>query len=350
MTVQDNPNLVLPKGSLILVTGATGYIAGNVIFEALEVGYRVRGSSRSAAKANTSDIFKSANYETVVVPRMDVEGAFDEAVKDVDAIIHVATPTSRSSDPKEVVGPAVQGIVSILNSALKEPRVKRFVYTSSSLAAALAKPNEKFKIDKNTWNTEVDAYVTQKGTPYLVYSASKMKSELALWGFVKEHQPAFVVNSVGLPGLLPRVLYHLTKRLKVVPCFNIGRVVVKGSWPSRVIIDMYEGKTDLWAAALPQHMINVIDDARLHLIAAMDGAVANERIIAMAYPYNRNDILDVFRELRPGRRFPENDPELGRDLSEVDNTLGVKLLKKWYGQESYTGLKESIRQNLEGVA
>ncbi|RYP28007.1 hypothetical protein DL767_007407 [Monosporascus sp. MG133] len=325
MTIRDNPDLVLPKGSPILVTGATGYIAANVIFEALEAGYR----------ASTTD----------------VDGALDEAARDVDAIIHVATPTSWSSDPREVVGPPVQGVVSILNSALKEPRVKRFVYTSSSVAATLAKPNEKFKIDRNLWNTGVNAYATQKGDPYLVYSASKVKSELALWEFVKEHQPVFVVNIVGLPGLLPRILYHLAKHLKVVPDFNTDQVFIKGSWTSRMIIHMYEGKTDLTAATLPQPIINVIDDARLHLITAVEGTVLNERIVALAYPYGWSDILDVFRELRPRRRFPENNLELGRGLSEVDNALGVELLKEWYGQESCTGqIKEGIIQNLDGVA
>ncbi|RYP68017.1 hypothetical protein DL771_006940 [Monosporascus sp. 5C6A] len=240
MTVQDNPDIFSPKGSLILVTGAPGYIAGNIIFEALQTGYRVRGTSKSAAKASTSDVSKSANYETVVVPRADVDGALDEAVRYVDAIIPVATPTPWSSDPKEVAGPAVEGVVSILNPALKEPRVKLFVYASSADAATLVKPNE-------------------KSDPYLVYSTSEVTSELALWEFVKEHQSVFVVNSV----------------------------IVKGN---------------------------------------------------------------VLRELRVRRRFPENSPDLDLELGVVDNTIGVKLLRKWYGQESHASLKESIRQNIEGEA
>lgn len=96
-------------------------------------------------------------------------------------------------------------------------------------------------------------------------------------------------------------------------------------------------------------MINVVDDARLHLIAAIDRTVVNERIFALGYPFNWNDVLDVFRELWPGKEFMPNDAALGRDLSEVDNALGIKLLKKWYGQESYTDLKESIKQQFESV-
>ena len=41
----------------VLVTGASGFIAGHVILESLKAGYRVRGSPRSTAKADhTRDV------------------------------------------------------------------------------------------------------------------------------------------------------------------------------------------------------------------------------------------------------------------------------------------------------
>ena len=39
-----------PPASLILVTGASGHIAGHIVHEALLAGYRVRGTARTAAK------------------------------------------------------------------------------------------------------------------------------------------------------------------------------------------------------------------------------------------------------------------------------------------------------------
>ncbi|KAJ3567044.1 hypothetical protein NPX13_g6910 [Xylaria arbuscula] len=329
MSLHDTPDFALPKGSLILVTGASGYIASNVIFEALEAGYRVRGTSRTAG-TTMADVFSSSDYEGMVVEHMDQEGAFDDAVKGVSAIIHVASPTQWAPDPEEVVKPAVNSVNSIMTSAMKEPTVQHFVYTSSSAAATSPKPNQEFTIHKDLWNTEVEPYTTQKGDPGRVYSASKLQAERAVWAFAKEQRPNFVVNTV-------------------VPNFNVGRVIGKGSNSSNIIMSVFGGYAGFMDTFAPQHMINVVDDARLHLIAAIDRTVVNERIFAFAYPYNWNDVLDIFRELWPGKEFMPNNPSLGRDLSKVDNALGIKLLKKWYGQESYMDLRESIKQQFESV-
>ena len=95
-------------------------------------------------------------------------------------------------------------------------------------------------------------------------------------------------------------------------------------------------------------MVNVKDTARIHVAALLDPEVANERILAFAYPYNWNDILAVLRKLYPHKKFPadiENEP---RDLSKLDNSRGAALLKA-FGRPGFTGLEDSIRENTEGL-
>lgn len=98
-------------------------------------------------------------------------------------------------------------------------------------------------------------------------------------------------------------------------------------------------------------MIDVIDDARLHLIAAIDPSIKDERIFAFNVAFNWTEIIKILKELRPDAttivKAPENED---RDLSKIPNELGAKLLKQWYGQESgYKPLKETVKENIEGV-
>ncbi len=79
----------------VLVTGANGYLATWVVKKYLEAGYSVRGTVRSSSKsAFLNDRFAhyGDRFELAVVEDITKDGAFDEAVKDVDAIAHTASP------------------------------------------------------------------------------------------------------------------------------------------------------------------------------------------------------------------------------------------------------------------
>lgn len=82
-----------------------------------------------------------------------------------------------------------------------------------------------------------------------------------------------------------------------------------------------------------EYMIDVIDDARLHVIAAaLDGSLENDRIFAFIVAFNWTDVIKAIKEVRPDATTvatpPKDEP---RDLSKVLNEQGAKLLKKWYG-------------------
>jgi nucleoside-diphosphate-sugar epimerase len=79
----------------VLVTGANGYLAVWVVKKYLEAGYSVRGTVRSLSKsAFLKDRFSDYGdrFELVVVEDITKDGAFDEAVRGVDAIAHTASP------------------------------------------------------------------------------------------------------------------------------------------------------------------------------------------------------------------------------------------------------------------
>lgn len=87
-----SPDVALSKDSLVLVTGANGYIGSHVVDQLLNAGYKVRGTIRSR-KPWLEELFEKkygkGRFETTIVPAMEAPGAFDEAAKDVAGVVHV---------------------------------------------------------------------------------------------------------------------------------------------------------------------------------------------------------------------------------------------------------------------
>lgn len=95
------PNVAPP--AKVLVTGANGFVAAWVVRTLLERGYAVRGTVRSESKGTHllslfKDEVKSGRFELAVVPDITAPGAFDEAVKGIDAIEHTASPFHMDAD------------------------------------------------------------------------------------------------------------------------------------------------------------------------------------------------------------------------------------------------------------
>jgi nucleoside-diphosphate-sugar epimerase len=133
-------------GDLVLLTGSTGLVGFAVLRAALEKGYKIRAAVRSEAKAETvrsNPTLKNISKDQltfVIVPDILPEGAFDEAVKDVKYILHVASPipaphiTGEDDLDAIIVQPAIQGTIGIFKSARKAGTVQRIVVTSSAAA------------------------------------------------------------------------------------------------------------------------------------------------------------------------------------------------------------------------
>ena len=90
----------------ILITGANGYIGSWAVKTALERGYSVRAVVRAESKSlPLRELFgkhvEEGKLEFKYVEDLTKDGAYDEVVKDVDAILHIASPLpTQSSDPQ----------------------------------------------------------------------------------------------------------------------------------------------------------------------------------------------------------------------------------------------------------
>lgn len=177
-------------------------------------------------------------WEYVIVEDIEKEGAFDEAIKGVDAVEHTASPFHfRVTDPfADLINPAVQGTLGLLRalpthtpflsvlphrcerltretagSAAKEPKVKRVVITSSF--AAVVEPHEPvYEYSEKDWNETSPRMVEEKGKetdPFHAYRASKTLAERAAWDFVDKEKPGFDLATINPPFVIGPLLHEV---------------------------------------------------------------------------------------------------------------------------------------------
>ncbi|KAK7727120.1 hypothetical protein SLS57_003154 [Botryosphaeria dothidea] len=341
----------LPKDSLVLVTGANGFLGSHIAHALLQAGHRVRGTVRSPAKcawlrAHFDAAHGPGRFSLVPVPDMAAPAAFVDAVRGVDAVAHVASVMGDlCPDPNAVIPVVVRGVTNALDAAAGERRVKAFVYTSSSTAAYSPKPGAGGDVGQETWNEETvkEAWAPPPYEPSRtgkVYGASKMAAEKAVWDWVKEKEKegevGFRVNAV-----LPNVNFGRSLDVK-----NQGHPTTSG-WA----FDLATGKLAdrMWEAVKPQYYVNVEDTALIHVAALTRPDIDRQRIYAFAGEFNWNTLLHALRKLYPERTFYEDREGLGHDLSRiVDAGKAEELLKDVSGR-GWKSLEESLKENLEDL-
>ncbi|KAK3347289.1 putative NAD dependent epimerase/dehydratase [Lasiosphaeria hispida] len=333
------PETTIPKGSLVLVTGATGSLATHVIKAFLERGYKVRGTVRDLAKASwlVDDLFKTyadrGDFELAVVRTLADQNAFDEVVKGVSAIAHVASIVTFDSDPNKVIPQTVLGATSILEAALKEPSVREFVYTSSIAAAVMPMLGNSVHVTKDTFNdTAVQLAWAVPTSGGVVYMASKTEAEKAVWRFVEDKKPHFTVNSVGPSSIIGQPLHK-------------SHVDSAGAW----LKQLYDGDRVALTSTPAMYTVDVKDAAQLHVAAVVDPEVKNERLQAWASNTNWNGLLAIMRRQYPDRKFIDDLPGLGELSVTSDFTQPLGLLKKWAGQDGWKSLEETVADNMDGI-
>jgi nucleoside-diphosphate-sugar epimerase len=188
-------------------------LASHVSLQFLERGYKVRGTVRDPAasswlKEGPFKTYADAGYvELVSVLDLGAAGAFDEAIKGVSAVLHIAYVTNIVPDPKEVITPLVNSVRSIVTAAIKEPSVKEVVFTGSALNTSPLTPHvDNGVIGRDSWNEGV-LKAAWAPAPYepsramLNYPASKTAAEKEVWRLVEENDLQFNVSVVSPAGI-----------------------------------------------------------------------------------------------------------------------------------------------------
>ncbi|WVR07600.1 hypothetical protein IAU60_004642 [Kwoniella sp. DSM 27419] len=270
---------VIKKGDLVLVTGASGFIAAQTVREFLKRGYRVRGTVRSEGKGDyLKKLFMNeGEFEYVIVEDIITDGAFDKAVDGVDAVAHLASPfyIQGVKDPQELIGPAVKGTTGILQSIQTyNPGIKRVVVTSSTAAVGSIVSNKSPHIyTEEDWNHDSVPHVEQNGlksNAFHSYLASKTLAEKAVWSFVQEQKPSWDVVTLCPPFVYGEAIQQISSPEQI----NTSVAAFFGWLSGQKTEANLSGRLGDW--------VNVKDIALAHVLALEVPEASNERFIISA--------------------------------------------------------------------
>jgi nucleoside-diphosphate-sugar epimerase len=109
-------------------TGGTGMLGFRILIQALQQGHRVRAAVRKQGGAEKLQYHHllspyQGQLEFIVAPDITVDGAYEEAVKGMAAVLHVASPLPKpgiTDYERQLIQPAVRGTIGMLESAMKQ--------------------------------------------------------------------------------------------------------------------------------------------------------------------------------------------------------------------------------------
>jgi len=325
----------------VLVTGANGYLATWVVRKYLEAGYSVRGAVRSLSKsAFLKDKF--AQYgdrlELVAVEDITKDGAFDEAVKGVDAIAHTASPFHYNvTNPDDLIVPAVQGTTSILKSALKHGNnLKRLILTSSGVAV-LEVTTVPRVFNESNWNEAAVEAVKTKGSaagPFVIYCASKTLAEKAAWEFVGTHKSEI---SWDLAVINPTLILG--------PSLGPAPTIDDINTSQREVYDILTGAPTGPPLASQSVWVHVAVAAEAHVRATHTAAAGGQRIVINSASFAYQDLLNAAVELGIPN-VPRGEPSLTKDVP-FNITFKTTRAEEVLGLTQVTPLKDVVAESVE---
>jgi dihydroflavonol-4-reductase len=202
---------------MVLITGATGLLGSQLLFDLLEKGVTVRAVRRK--DSSLKNINKAFNY----YHKPDLTGTVEwvegdicdplfllEACSGISEVYHCAADVSfRVTDKKKMQRINVEGTANVVNACL-ENNVKRLCHVSS--IGALGSYENGVPIDENTpWKSN---------SPHSFYSETKYRAEQEVWRGIAEGLDAFIVNPsviispFQMDGAMGRLIEMIWKGMK----------------------------------------------------------------------------------------------------------------------------------------
>lgn len=318
------------KNSLILVTGADGFIGSHLTEELVKRGYKVRAfayynSFNSWGWLDTLPSYIMGNVDVFCGDIRDPNGV-REAMRGCDAVFHlaalIAIPFSYHS-PDTYVDTNIKGTLNVLQAA-RELGTERVLVTSTSEVYGTA---QYVPIDEK--------HPYQGQSPY---SATKIGADRLAESFYR---------SFNLPVTIVRPFNTYGPR-------QSARAVIP-----TIITQLLAGKEEIKLGSLsPTRDFNYVKDTANGFIEIFksDKTIGQEINIATQKEISIGELAnELIRQINPKARVVCDEERLRPEKSEVNRLLGsnekIRKLTSWKPQYTLeAGLAETItflRQNLD---
>lgn len=282
----------------------------------LEKGYNVRCAVRNEAGYERIKALKSAapyasQMQSILVPDITVPGAYDEAVKGVDYVIHAASPFAApallSSEEYEAnyIQPAIAGTVGMLDSATKASSIKRVVITASILSIMSLQDGAKSVVITGS-------YISPPTILFCSYGnlICTLKIETNRTGNSKGPWPSWLAAYSSSKVAALEATEEWTKKnlhtfdlINIEPCFVIGRdetatdvgALLKGSNYMALAHVIGHGQANP-APGIPVH----VDDVAAMHVQALDSSIpGNEDYLSVAEPIQWTETIELVKKHFP---------------------------------------------------
>lgn len=270
--------------TLVLLTGASGFIAKHIAVDLLNSGYEVRASVRSLDR--TAEIIDAVSPHLTDKTNLDSRISFIEldllsdegwaaALSGVDALLHTASPFPlvQPKSEEDLIRPAVEGTKRALDAA-HAAGVARVVLTSS-IAAIYGGQPAGIELTEQLW-TDVE----KPGVD--AYTKSKTLAEQKAWELAAAY-------GLQLTTINPSVV--------------VGLPLDQNFGSSISIVERLLNRKDPVLPQLTFAYVDVKDVARMHVSALTTDATIGQRYLATSDSMTFFEIVSEMQSAYPNRKF-----------------------------------------------
>lgn len=309
------------KPIVAAVTGASGYIAGELIHQLCTRGWTVHGTVRdlkNKEKVQHLEELAKGTPGTVKLFEADLlaPGSFRECFQGARYVFHTASPFQIGiEDPQRtLVDPALKGTENAVGEALATDTVERVVVTSSVAAVRNTTKPCGSTFDEKDWNTTS----TLETEPYPL---SKYLAERRAWELVEQHRAAggkktlCTINPSFVLGA-PRSAHPNSTSVKTVRALLDGTAKAAGGCLGRQFCT-----------------VNVNNVAAAHVEAAVRPEASGRYILSCRDPEPHLRYCEILRKLYPTHPIPDQqhprqklNPPSYMDGSKAERELGIHYI------------------------